>query len=104
MSPKNVKLLSQNEYINGIAGLEAIENSFKAIKLQEYVNINKIGSISSRQARIKDCKFALSLNPKFHTSNSIISPDKNTPPHPEDNATARTALKIQMVEIVKEVL
>ena len=92
-SPKYVKLPPQEKDIKGIAGFKAIENIFRFVNIQGYLDINKIQSITSRQSRRKASKYALSLNPKFPAINSISSPGRNPLP-PEDNTTSRTALKI----------
>ena len=68
VSPKDVKLKSQEDDLKGIAGLKVIKNIFKVINIEEYLDINEIGSTASHQSSRKSNKYALIPNPKFPAS------------------------------------
>ena len=74
VTPKNVILTSNEEYLTCIVGLEKISNPFKKVYISEKINIREIGSVASRQANKKGKKYAMSHHPKFSQPDASSTP------------------------------
>ena len=95
VTPKHVKLPKNDKDSCGIEGLENISNPFKKVKIMDLPKITEIGSIASRQARVKNRKSALSRNPEFSSKEQQPTSLRASVGQPKDEATIKPSLKQQ---------